>query len=341
MNNEGTMCTPLDGQYEQYEKNEDTIPAAEQNALNTGWKRVTIGGLSGILIGGAATYAANWLMVDNESSPADSVEGPDDLMANSVKDEMTFNDAFAAARDEVGPGGMFTWKGNVYSTYTPEEWDNMSPQEQLDYYATISGQEVAQHETVVAKTQPQPQMQEVHHYHHVVDDTPTQPEVQQTTQTQNDEYVPNSNPKTVEDNGVRVVATSDVEQIGPDTYAQHLEVDGHSAVALGTEAKPEVAIIDINDNLKLDSQDVIIDLQSGQAATMGEVYAQLDAETGKSYIADTNQEGGTESVDPNLHEVNYEPSVDPTMDPMSDSMADPGIVDPGMDMATDVPVFEC
>lgn len=339
MNDEGTMYTPQDEQYEQYEKNEDTIPAVEQHDLNTGWKRVAIGSMSGILIGGAAAYAANQLMDDNVAERTDSVVGPSDLMATSVNDEMSFDDAFKVARDEVGSGGMFTWKGNVYSTYTPEEWDSMTPQEQLSYYATISGQEAPQQEPVVA--QPHPQVQEVHHYHHVVDETPAQPEVQQNELEHSDKNIPNSDQHTTEDSGVHVIATSDVEQIGPDTYAQRLEVGGHAAVAVGTEVKPEVAIIDINDNLKLDSQDVIIDLQSGQAATMGEVYAQLDAETGKSYIADTNQEGGTESVDPNLHEVNYEPSVDPTMDSMSDSMADPGIVDPGMDMATDVPVFEC
>lgn len=50
--------------------------------------------------------------------------------ATTVTDDMTFGEAFAAARGEVGAGGAFVWHGNVYGTYTAQEWNSMTPAEQ-------------------------------------------------------------------------------------------------------------------------------------------------------------------------------------------------------------------
>lgn len=47
--------------------------------------------------------------------------------------DISFGDAFAMARAEVGPGGVFEWHGNVYSTYTAEEWNSLTPQERTDF----------------------------------------------------------------------------------------------------------------------------------------------------------------------------------------------------------------
>ena len=46
--------------------------------------------------------------------------------ASTPDDEMSFNEAFASARKEVGPNGVFEWRGSVFSTYYSEEWDNLS-----------------------------------------------------------------------------------------------------------------------------------------------------------------------------------------------------------------------
>ena len=54
-------------------------------------------------------------------------------IAEGVEDSMSFSQAFAAARAEVGPGGAFEWHGNVYGTYTADEWNAMSPTEKADY----------------------------------------------------------------------------------------------------------------------------------------------------------------------------------------------------------------
>lgn len=67
--------------------------------------------------------------------PVSSVEWADSniSVALSVNDEMSFNEAFAAARSEVGAGGAFEWRGNVYGTYYAEEWNNMSAAEKSEF----------------------------------------------------------------------------------------------------------------------------------------------------------------------------------------------------------------
>lgn len=54
-------------------------------------------------------------------------------VATGVNDAMSFNEAFAAARAEVGAGGAFEWRGNVYGTYSAEEWNSMSASEKSDF----------------------------------------------------------------------------------------------------------------------------------------------------------------------------------------------------------------
>jgi cytoskeletal protein RodZ len=41
---------------------------------------------------------------------------------------MSFSEAFGAARNETGPGGIFLWKGGVYGTYYRDEWSQLSPE---------------------------------------------------------------------------------------------------------------------------------------------------------------------------------------------------------------------
>ena len=59
-------------------------------------------------------------------------------VAENVSDDMSFSQAFAAARHEVGPGGIFHWHGKSYGTYYKEEWDQMSADEKDDYFAAVN-----------------------------------------------------------------------------------------------------------------------------------------------------------------------------------------------------------
>lgn len=57
--------------------------------------------------------------------------------AGSVNDDMSFSEAFATAREEIGPGGFFEWKGHTYNTYYREEWEQMDDVAQEDFMTSV------------------------------------------------------------------------------------------------------------------------------------------------------------------------------------------------------------
>ncbi len=85
------------------------------------WKPVTIGGMTGILVGTGATMAYHSMASDNNV---------DEVVDNSPKqaasnDDMSFSEAFKTARAELGSGKTFEWHGKTYSTCTRKEWEEM------------------------------------------------------------------------------------------------------------------------------------------------------------------------------------------------------------------------
>jgi len=54
-------------------------------------------------------------------------------VSHDVSDDMNFNEAFAAARKEVGPGGVFSWHEGVYGTYYADEWQEFSDEYQQSF----------------------------------------------------------------------------------------------------------------------------------------------------------------------------------------------------------------
>ncbi len=54
-------------------------------------------------------------------------------IAECVTDDMTFTEAFDAARTEVGAGGAFVWHDQIYHTYTADEWSSMSQEEKDEF----------------------------------------------------------------------------------------------------------------------------------------------------------------------------------------------------------------
>lgn len=74
-----------------------------------------------------------------------------------VDDDMSFSEAFAAAREQVGPGGVFEWHNHAFHTYYANEWNDMSASERAEFQASIDYNEVlsdevtAQHYTDVAQ----------------------------------------------------------------------------------------------------------------------------------------------------------------------------------------------
>lgn len=70
-----------------------------------------------------------------EPEPMASPVLPDDIKIANVSDDTEFKDAFLEARDQVGPGGLFEYKGHWYSTFSIEEWNKM-PADMRDEFNT-------------------------------------------------------------------------------------------------------------------------------------------------------------------------------------------------------------
>ena len=78
---------------------------------------------------GAAFAAAYMLSTQELGAEVSAVAGPTHRdsapVASGDFDSMKFEEAFEAARSQVGPGGLFPWHGKVHYTYTPEEWESL------------------------------------------------------------------------------------------------------------------------------------------------------------------------------------------------------------------------
>lgn len=145
----------VDGQKTYVQETPEMNQPVSENRLSFGRKvgKVAGGFAGGILLGGIATVGTAMLTsaadVDQDEN---GTKGPDNQdvitepqpdapewvdesveISQEVNDDMSFSEAFRAAREEVGAGGAFEWRGNVYSTYTAEEWDGMSAEEKQEY----------------------------------------------------------------------------------------------------------------------------------------------------------------------------------------------------------------
>lgn len=130
---DATSGQPEDSTEAQIEK---TAESEEGGA----WKKVTIGGAVGLVLGSTVSYLSSAKAATTaEAETAVAADNGNPLvddsmeMATAVSDDMPFSQAFAAARAEVGSGGAFEWHGNVYSTFTAEEWAGMSSEDKAEY----------------------------------------------------------------------------------------------------------------------------------------------------------------------------------------------------------------
>ncbi|MBP3228536.1 MAG: hypothetical protein J6M53_07150 [Bacteroidaceae bacterium] len=82
-----------------------------------------------------------------------------------VNNGMSFADAFAAARAEVGPGGIFEWHGGVYGTYTKNEWNAMTPAQQASFTANAMNRYGVTHAENDAIQTEGGEIHIHHHYH--------------------------------------------------------------------------------------------------------------------------------------------------------------------------------
>lgn len=130
-------------------KTDNTTFELKKNTSASSWKASAAGLGTGIILGSVSSLAAaNRISPSGETEEVipetdnnEEVEATPSYadesisIAEGVNDEMSFSEAFAAARAEVGPGGAFEWRGNVYGTYTADEWNNMTADDRQEYFS--------------------------------------------------------------------------------------------------------------------------------------------------------------------------------------------------------------
>ena len=151
------------------ESEQQQADAQQQSAKRPAWRMAAVGGLTGIVLGAVASHTiqANAAPRDNEPTEEDqqtteetismdeSVQTatPAELPVAEVSQGLSFGQAFAAARAEVGAGGVFAWHGNLYSTYTESEWQSMSDEEKQAFAAGAAPHLAHASETYVHKVE--------------------------------------------------------------------------------------------------------------------------------------------------------------------------------------------
>ena len=281
-----------------FEKRPTQYGQQETKKEGNAWKLVTLGGVTGILMGAGLLYAGQAYAAKEEETPEqkpEDVVAPEQgetshtlengLQVAAVNDDMSFGEAFAAARAEVGPGGVFHWHGGIYNTYSADEWNAMSVEQKHDFAQQIQP-EIKPDELSTPTDTDTHVVVEHHVYHHYESQPDT--EVHQAAMNEDVQVVDQQTAQSFEQDG-------DVHIVG---YAN---VEGHLAVGYDTtgDGQADVAIIDVDDNHELSDADIIVDNQ-GNVATIGEV---MNAD------------------DPNLQVAMENPDVAPDMpDYMNDAL---------------------
>lgn len=148
--------------------------------------------------------------------------------ATGVNDSMSFSQAFATARAEVGPGGSFTWHGQVYGTYYENEWNAMSPNEQHQFQiAAVQGHtpSTSVDEQLYAAKTDQPYDLDDNNYVDSYDDEVHVINMSEVTDTNGDSY----NYAQIDVNGTTaVVVDTDHDMIYD---VMHVDIDGNQNIS--------------------------------------------------------------------------------------------------------------
>lgn len=220
------------------------------------WQSVLVGGIPGILIGASGTVAVEAIAeskkIEDGPKDPDTEDGTNEvqsiLVAHSVTDDMSFSEAFAAARAEVGPGGAFVWHGHVYGTYRADdpEWQAMSDEDRTEHSHLILAQV---HPTPYTPTENEPQI------------VPSN-----DGQAGSESHVDGNAEDTSNDIDVHIVGVGQVQT--PDGSLVDVgygAVDGHGAIFADADGDGEVdtVLIDVNDNGIVDANEAFDGRGSG------------------------------------------------------------------------------
>lgn len=219
------------------------------------WKPVTISGMTGILMGAGTMFASLRLTTDGMSDAVESNKQP--LQEASVEGCQSFREAFQSARAELGAGGVFRWHGNIYNTYTAEEWNAMSKEEK-NLFAQRVKPEVSAADIDTNQ---------------ITREESTADEDVQVASVQEEDHVANAqvvaeeaSEVTSDDDDVRVIGYGDVNLAdGRSVTVEELEINGQrvAVIDVDKDGVGDFAMSDLNHNNRADEGEVI-DLHTGE-----------------------------------------------------------------------------
>lgn len=193
-----------------------------------------------------------------------------------VDDNKSFSEAFADARNQVGSGGVFEWRGNVYGTYYKDEWEAMSSEERQEFqasinYSDLTGSSNDSQSSASASVAEESVTVHETNYNDVEADSSTDSEVQ-----------------------VLAVGNTDLNGDGIPENATVLEVNGHEVLVVDVDRDnvADIAIADIDGNGQI-SENEVADISHENLrmpdSTPGDVYM-AQAENNPDYMNDANVE---------------------------------------------------
>lgn len=184
-------------------------------------------------------------------------------IAHGVNDSMSFSEAFRTAHEEVGPGGVFEWHGQLYGTYTAAEWNSLSSEEKLEYNNHLRVVGTPDYASNVSHHESHEQHVETHTEDVAVDVTETN-DIGGVSPADDDEVAVVDNPLNtasqtddmeVEVLGVEYAQTAD----GQDIAIGGVSVDGQEIYVLDADNDGigDVAVMDANGNGELEENEII------------------------------------------------------------------------------------
>jgi hypothetical protein len=243
--------------------------------------------------------------------------------AQNVNDNMSFGQAFTTARTEVGQGGFFEWKGDLYNTYTKEEWSQLNPEQQNQYWASIDDNISSIHEGEI----------------NTIDDEITLEPITENENNNDDLVILDSddnNINTNENNTDQVVVndTNNTIEISEADFIEGVDVDGNGVAdaylvdANGNQLPDLVIDSDLNGDLN----QIILDINE-QGITGNEVVIDINP-INTSNIEDVpmatinNEENNITGQENEIVALN-----DNEADILSDEELNPDSFDPNADMS--------
>ena len=221
------------------------------------WKQVSISGVTGILMGAGA-------MKSMQSKASDIEDNAEQAASENSYDDMSFREAFDAARAELGAGGVFRWHGNIFNTYTADEWAAMSEEEHQDFAEQVSPE-------VSAEDVDTSDLAEIQQEVASETDADVSVAVDNNTHVENEAELVAANEQVVEstDDDVRVVGFGEVTlNNGQNVTVQEMDYNGQrvAIIDLDQDGEADIAMSDINHNNQMDEGEVI-DLHTGENLT--------------------------------------------------------------------------